>query len=143
MINKTLSAVTTTVRDRMPQQCRKWVRNGDCYLHQAFMLQNCRKSCMAGGYVDGGYNCTLKCSLIAEGAQAHACSRFILNQTQVIIPKLAFPFDSLGSRETDTSCITGHLKSCPLRNPLKRTFPLTGHLSQPATSMIVITPRTL
>ena len=63
MINETLSVVSTTVRDRMPRQCRKWVRNGDCYLHQAFMLQNCRESCMAGGYVNGEHQCTLTCSL--------------------------------------------------------------------------------
>ena len=63
VINKTLYAVTTTVRDRMPEQCRKWVSHGDCYLHQEFMLQNCRESCMAGGYVDGEYKGTLRCSL--------------------------------------------------------------------------------
>ena len=50
-----LSTVPTTARDRMPQECQAWVKNGDCFLHQEFMLQNCRESCMAGGYVNGKY----------------------------------------------------------------------------------------
>ena len=51
----TLSTVAEGVRDRMPKQCKQWVRNGDCYIHQEFMLQNCRESCMAGGSVNGEY----------------------------------------------------------------------------------------
>ena len=45
--------VPTIGRDRMPQECQAWVKNGDCFLHQEFMLQNCRESCLAGGYVEG------------------------------------------------------------------------------------------
>ena len=52
-----LSTVPRTGRDRMPEECQTWVKNGDCFLHQEFMLQNCRESCMAGGYVNG--KCTV------------------------------------------------------------------------------------
>ena len=53
-----ISTVPTTGRDRMPQECQAWLKNGDCFLHQEFMLQNCRETCLAGGYVRG--KCTFK-----------------------------------------------------------------------------------
>lgn len=139
VINKTLSAVATTVRDRMPRRCRKWVRHGDCYLHQAFMLQNCRRSCMAGGYVNGEYKCTQKMYPGVEwpkGGQAHACSQLMLNQTQVYIPKLVFSFDSPSSRGTDTPHRwTPQIRELSLKKPLKRTPPFR----QPATFLIMST----
>ena len=41
-----------SVKGDMPS-CKQWARDGDCETHQEFMLQNCRQSCKAGGYVNG------------------------------------------------------------------------------------------
>ena len=119
LINKTLFAVTTTVRDRMPEQCRRWVNHGDCYLHQEFMLQNCRESCMAGGYLDGEYKCTLRCSLTKYPGIWWPKERTLTHnhdlswaRRRLTFQHLSFPFDSPCSRERDVCCIGGHLKSC-------------------------------
>ena len=49
-----------SVKDRMVKECPAWAENGYCETYEKFMIRNCRTSCMAGGYVNGKRQLSLR-----------------------------------------------------------------------------------
>ena len=55
-----LSLGSISVEDRMAKECPAWAEKGYCETYEKFMIRNCRTSCMAGGYVNGKRQLSLR-----------------------------------------------------------------------------------
>ena len=55
-----LSLGSISVKDRMVKECPAWAEKGYCETYEKFMIRNCRTSCMAGGYVNGKRQLSLR-----------------------------------------------------------------------------------
>ena len=44
----------------MVKECPAWAEKGYCETYEKFMIRNCRTSCMAGGYVNGKRQLSLR-----------------------------------------------------------------------------------
>ena len=55
-----LSLGSISVKDRMVKECPAWAEKGYCETYEKFMIRNCRTSCMAGGYIKGKRQLSLR-----------------------------------------------------------------------------------